>query len=64
MDFHKYKIGQRVTFRPSRSDSPSTYTVTALLPARGGEFKYRIRRQGALMDLVAGKGEPRQNNER
>jgi hypothetical protein len=33
--------------------------VTALLPARLGEFKYRIRRPGASADLVIGESELR-----
>lgn len=61
---HKFKIGQRVVYRPSRDASPWTYTVTALLPARAGEFKYRIRRLGASADLVVGESELRGSNER
>jgi hypothetical protein len=64
MDFHKFKIGQRVLYRTSRDAIPSTYTVTALLPARAGEFKYRIRRQGASADLVVGEAELRESKER
>ena len=35
--------------------------VTALLPGRaGGEFKYRIRRDGSAEDLVVSEGELRE----
>jgi hypothetical protein len=65
MPFHKYKIGQRVTYRPFRQDaSPESYTVTALLPERDGEFKYRIRRSGAATDLVVGESELRAAKDR
>ncbi len=60
---HKFKIGQRVSYRPARDAFPGSYTVTALLPARVGEFKYRIRRLGASLDLVVGEGELRENKE-
>ena len=60
MAFHKFKIGQRVSFRPSRDDLPATYVVTALLPERNGEFKYRIRRLGVSVDLVVGERELRE----
>ena len=36
--FRKFKIGQRVSFRPSRDDLPTTYIVTAKLPQGEGEF--------------------------
>jgi hypothetical protein len=56
MPFHKYKIGQRVTYRPFRQDaSPESYTVTALLPERDGEFKYRIRRLARLLTWSSAK---------
>jgi hypothetical protein len=49
------KIGQRVSYRPSRSNFPIQFVVTALLPARAsdGEFKYRIQRQDASENLLA-----------
>jgi hypothetical protein len=64
MAFHKFKIGQRVSFRLSRDDLPATYVVTALLPERNGEFKYRVRRQGKSADLVVGESDLRANRER
>jgi hypothetical protein len=61
---HKFKIGQRVSYRAARDDAlPGSYTVTALLPARAGEFKYRIGRLGASLDLVVEEGELRENKE-
>jgi hypothetical protein len=64
MPFHKFKIGQRVSYRPTRDTFPTWYTVTALLPAKDGKFKYRIRRQGASEDLVVRESELRENRER
>ena len=62
MAFHKFKIGQRVTYR--LTTTPAVYTVTALLPEKAGEFKYHIRRSGASIDLVIGKSDLREMNER
>jgi len=61
MPFHKYEIGQRVIYRPSRSRFPIQWVVTALLPERASddEFKYRIRRQGASENLLASESELR-----
>ena len=65
MAFHKYKIGQRVSYQPSGSKFPAWCVVTALLPERNGDFKYRIRRQGgAAADLVVGESDLRENKER
>ena len=64
MVVHKFKIGQRVTFRASRDDFAATYAVTALLPRMAGEFKYRIRRLDASIDLVVSESELRENKER
>ena len=57
-------IGQRVGFRPSRDDLPATYVVTALLPEKDGEFKHRIRQQGAYADLVVGERELQEARDR
>jgi hypothetical protein len=63
--FHKFKIGQRVSYRPTRDTFPTWYTVTALLSERDGEFKYRICRQGgAAADLVVGESDLRENRGR
>ena len=61
MPFHKYEIGQRVIYRPSRSRFPIQWVVTALLPERASddEFKYRIRRQGGSENLLASESELR-----
>jgi hypothetical protein len=61
MAIHKYKIGHRVIYRPSRSNFPIQYVVTALLPARASdcEFKYRIQRQHASENLLASESELR-----
>jgi hypothetical protein len=64
MDFHKFKIGQRVSYRPSRDAFAASYTVTALLPPRTGEFKYRIRGQDASADLIVGESELPESRER
>ena len=60
MDFHKYKIGQRLIYRPSRSNFPVRCVVTALLPARAREFKYRVRREGASEHLLVSESELRE----
>jgi hypothetical protein len=60
---HKFKIGQRVSYRPSRETFPIWCVVTALLPAMNGEFKYQIRRQGASTNLVVGESYLRENRE-
>jgi hypothetical protein len=64
MASHKFKIGQKVTYRASRNDFAAPHTVTALLPARNGEFKYQIRRHGKSADLVVGESDLRENRER
>jgi len=65
MAFHKFKIGQRVSYRPSRSNFPVRCVVTALLPGRAvDEFKYRIRREGASEDVVVNEGELREAKDR
>ena len=63
MAFHKFKIGQRVSYRPSGAIYPIWCVVTGLLPERDGEFKYRIRRQGAAADLMVGESDLRENRE-
>jgi hypothetical protein len=40
MPFHKYKIGQRVIYRPSRSRFPIQCVVTALLPERASDDEF------------------------
>ena len=60
MAWHKFKIGQRVTYRPSRYAVPASHTVTALLPAQSGEFKDRIRRSDDAHDFVVGESELRE----
>ena len=57
--FHKFKIGQRITYRPDRDPVLFPCIVTALLPEKDGEFKYRIRRSGASVDIVVGESELR-----
>jgi hypothetical protein len=52
MPFHKFKIGQRVSYQPSRSNFPVRWVVTALVPAEDRDLKYRIRRLDAPEDLV------------
>jgi hypothetical protein len=64
MAFHKFKIGQRVSYRRSRDTFPTWYVVTALLPAMNGEFKYQIRRQDGSADLVVNEGDLRENRGR
>ena len=44
MAFHKFKIGQRVSYEPSQDTFPGWYVVVALLPEMNGKFRYQIRR--------------------
>jgi hypothetical protein len=61
MPFHKFKIGQRVSYRPPRSNFPVRCVVTALLPGRAvDEFKYRIRCDGSAEDLVVSESKLRE----
>jgi hypothetical protein len=52
MPFHKFKIGQRVSYQPSRSNFSARWIVTALVPVEDGDLKYRIRWLDASEDLV------------
>ena len=60
MAWHRFKIGQRVAYRPSRDAVPASHIVTALLPAQSGEFKDRIRRSDDAHDFVVGESELRE----
>ena len=50
--FHKFKIGQRVSYQPSRSNFPVRWVVTVLVPEEDGNLKYRFHRSDAPEDLV------------
>jgi hypothetical protein len=53
---HKYKVGQSVEFRPSRSAMSITsagYKIVRLLPMEGGDPLYRIKSVGEPFDRVA-----------
>ena len=46
MAVHKYKIGQRVNFTPSKTTLAATvrdYKIIRLLPALQGQNQYRIK---------------------
>jgi hypothetical protein len=56
MTTHKYKVGQRVEFRPGRSAMPASareYTIVRLLPVEGEDLLYRIKAVGEPFDRVA-----------
>jgi hypothetical protein len=55
MAVHKYKIGQRVEFRPARGAMPAArdYTIVRLLPPEGEDLLYRIKSSGEPFDRVA-----------
>ena len=61
MNEHKFKVGQAVEYRPPRGlyAPRGTYIVTAALPARYGEFEYRIRNIGEDYERVAMEGDLR-----
>jgi hypothetical protein len=53
---HKYKVGQRVEFRPGRSAMPTSsreYTIVRLLPPEGEDLLYRIKSVSEPFDRVA-----------
>jgi hypothetical protein len=58
---HKFKVGQTVEYVPPRGlyAPPGPYIVTAALPARYGEFEYRIRNTGEAYERVAMEGDLR-----
>lgn len=46
MASHKFKIGQAVSFNPSRQSMPASareYKVLRLMPAENGQPQYRIK---------------------
>jgi hypothetical protein len=56
MTTHKYKVGQRVEFRPARGVMPTSsreYTIVRLLPVEGEDLVYRIKAVGEPFDRVA-----------
>ena len=55
MKKHKFKIGQLVYFDVSRNLGAATgyITITAQLPAAGGEFQYRIKSEREGVERVA-----------
>jgi hypothetical protein len=56
MSAHKYKVGQQVEFRPSRSAIPAAsrdYKVMRLLPADGEDLLYRIKSVAEPFDRIA-----------
>ena len=57
---HKYKVGQLVTFAPSRSGMPTSgrqYEVVRLLPPESGELQYRVKCKGDTFERVARESE-------
>jgi hypothetical protein len=43
---HKFKEGQSVRFTPRKLAIPASahaYTIVSVLPAEGGEYRYRIK---------------------
>lgn len=57
MQTHKYRVGQRVSFTgPVRNNSPSgEYEIVRLLPADGGEPRYRIKSSLERHERVIGE---------
>jgi hypothetical protein len=56
MTSHKYKVGQSVEFRPSRSamsTSSAVYKVVRLLPLEGQDPLYRIKSVAEPFERVA-----------
>jgi hypothetical protein len=56
MTSHKYKVGQSVEYRPSRSamlTSTAVYRVVRLLPLEGEDPLYRIKSVAEPFERVA-----------
>jgi hypothetical protein len=46
MAVRKFKVGQSVRFTPRKLTLPAgaqAYTIVRILPAEGGEYRYRIK---------------------
>ncbi len=57
---HKFKVGQTVEFHPAARDhyaARGMYVVTRQLPAREGEFEYRIKSPNAPHERNARESE-------
>ena len=56
---HKYKIGQEVSFSPTKLSMPASrsYKIVRRLPPEGGEFTYRIKSAAELFERVARESE-------
>lgn len=60
MAAHKYRIGQLVSFAPSRQSMPASsreYKVLRLMPAENGQFQYRIKSIVETYERTAPEGE-------
>jgi hypothetical protein len=56
----KFKVGQSVTFAVNimtRAAAAGAYVVTKQLPARGGEFEYRIKSRSEAHERVVRESE-------
>jgi hypothetical protein len=59
-DDHRYKIGEKITFRSSMrggSASPGQYRVVGHRPPEGGEPSYRIKSDLERHDRIARESE-------
>jgi hypothetical protein len=57
---HKFKVGQRVTFTPSRSSyqaASQNYTIVKLLPPDQGQNQYRIKGLTETFERMAFEGD-------
>jgi hypothetical protein len=59
---HKFIVGQAVTYHSPRGPfAPrGTYSVTAALPKRAGEFEYQIRHPKEVYNRVAQESDLRE----
>jgi len=53
---HRFKVGQRVNFRPARIELPASirqYVIVRLLPSEEGQMLYRIKSPSENFERVA-----------
>lgn len=55
MQAHKFAVGQKLAFSPSRFEhqqAPGPFEVTRLLPAEGADLQYRVKHAGNGQERV------------
>ena len=60
MPAHKFKVGQSVRFTPGKMTPPAgaqAYKIVRVLPAEGGEYRYRIKSVYENFERMAAESE-------